>query len=229
MSLSPIPRVLSTFRRSRVRALLMGGQACILYGAAEFSRDVDLAVAVAPANLARLRAALDELQAEPVFFPPLSAGVAGPGPGQEDAARQGLAHGETPGRGRHRSRAGEARSRAGALLADRMPDLRSAARHFTKIPSAGRTGGHKAARPSGRNDRWRGLDRAASQAGRRARAGAGPSLLGSPPRGAGTVAPRPPARLKPATGALSLGADRMDRGKNGRRGSFRVAGARRRS
>lgn len=53
----------------------MGGQACILYGAAEFSRDIDLAVAIAPENLARLRAALDELQAEPVFFPALSAVV----------------------------------------------------------------------------------------------------------------------------------------------------------
>ena len=50
----------------------MGGQACILYGAAEFSRDVDVAVAGSPANLRRLRAALAQLDAEPVFFPPLS-------------------------------------------------------------------------------------------------------------------------------------------------------------
>jgi hypothetical protein len=42
----------------------MGGQACILYGAAEFTRDVDLAVAVAPANLERLRRALADLEAE---------------------------------------------------------------------------------------------------------------------------------------------------------------------
>lgn len=48
MSLSPIPKVLSTFHRKRVRALVMGGQACILYGATEFTRDVDFAVAVAP-------------------------------------------------------------------------------------------------------------------------------------------------------------------------------------
>ena len=41
---SPIARVLSSIRKHKVRALLMGGQACILYGAAEFSRDVDLAV-----------------------------------------------------------------------------------------------------------------------------------------------------------------------------------------
>jgi len=53
----------------------MGGQACILYGAAEFSRDVDVAVAVSPANLDRLRAALADLHAEPVLFPPLDAGA----------------------------------------------------------------------------------------------------------------------------------------------------------
>ncbi len=50
----------------------MGGQACIFYVAAEFSRDVDVAVSPSPENLQRLRAALDELKAGPVFFPPLS-------------------------------------------------------------------------------------------------------------------------------------------------------------
>jgi hypothetical protein len=29
-----------------MRYLLMGGQACILYGAAEFSRDLDIAIAI---------------------------------------------------------------------------------------------------------------------------------------------------------------------------------------
>ena len=53
----------------------MGGQACILYGAAEFSRDIDLAVLADEKNLARLRAALDELKAVPVFVPLLSADV----------------------------------------------------------------------------------------------------------------------------------------------------------
>ena len=72
MTSSPIPKVLSTLRRTRVKALLMGEQACILYGAAEFSRDVDVAVAASPANLRRLRAALAQLEAEPVLFPPLS-------------------------------------------------------------------------------------------------------------------------------------------------------------
>jgi len=50
----------------------MGGQACILYGAAEFSRDVDMAVLADERNLDRLQRALAELQAEAVYFPSLS-------------------------------------------------------------------------------------------------------------------------------------------------------------
>jgi hypothetical protein len=57
-------------RARRVRALLMGGQACVFYGAAEFSRDTDLAIAADAANLARLRRALDDLQAEAIAVPP---------------------------------------------------------------------------------------------------------------------------------------------------------------
>lgn len=53
----------------------MGGQACILYGAAEFSRDVDLAVAPDERNLDRLRGALAALRAEPVYLPPLGSEV----------------------------------------------------------------------------------------------------------------------------------------------------------
>ena len=71
----PIHKVLSTFLKHDVRALLIGGQACILYGAAEFSRDIDFAVAVAPGNLDRVRAALAELDAEQVYVPALSAEV----------------------------------------------------------------------------------------------------------------------------------------------------------
>jgi len=48
----------------------MGGQACVLYGAAEFSRDVDLALLPDPANLDRLREALDDLKAEVIAVPP---------------------------------------------------------------------------------------------------------------------------------------------------------------
>ena len=41
----------------------MGGQACVLYGAAEFSRDLDLALLVNEGNLERFRGLLAELQA----------------------------------------------------------------------------------------------------------------------------------------------------------------------
>ncbi len=68
---SPIAKVLSIFRKQRVRALLMGGQACILYGAAEFSRDIDLAVLATDKNLEHLRKALADLRAEQVFVPAL--------------------------------------------------------------------------------------------------------------------------------------------------------------
>ena len=53
-----ILRVLSTIRRYDVRALLMGGQACVLYGAAEYSRDLDLAVLATDEALPRLTAAM---------------------------------------------------------------------------------------------------------------------------------------------------------------------------
>jgi hypothetical protein len=49
----------------------MGGQACVFYGAAEFSRDTDLAILADAANLSRLRTALVELQAEVIAVPPL--------------------------------------------------------------------------------------------------------------------------------------------------------------
>ena len=47
----------------------MGGQACVFYGAAEFSRDVDFAILAEPENLRRLQAALDELGAEVIAIP----------------------------------------------------------------------------------------------------------------------------------------------------------------
>ena len=37
---NPILKVLSTLSSHQVRYLLMGGQACVFYGAAEFSRDI---------------------------------------------------------------------------------------------------------------------------------------------------------------------------------------------
>ena len=72
MTLSPILRVLSVFRKQKVKALLIGGQACIVYGAAEFSRDSDFVILASPANLAALGRALKALKASPVYFPDLS-------------------------------------------------------------------------------------------------------------------------------------------------------------
>ena len=48
----------------------MGGQACVLYGAAEFSRDTDLVILPDTDNLERLRRALHELQAHCIAVPP---------------------------------------------------------------------------------------------------------------------------------------------------------------
>lgn len=67
---NPTHRVLSSMRAHRVQALLMGGQACVLYGAAEFSRDTDFAILADAANLSRLRRALASLQAEVIAVPP---------------------------------------------------------------------------------------------------------------------------------------------------------------
>ena len=50
----------------------MGGQACVLYGAAEFSRDTDLALLASPENLAQLEAALGALGASVIAVPPLT-------------------------------------------------------------------------------------------------------------------------------------------------------------
>jgi hypothetical protein len=50
----------------------MGGQACVLYGAAEFSRDTDVAVLAEPENLDRLARALSELQATCIALPPFA-------------------------------------------------------------------------------------------------------------------------------------------------------------
>jgi hypothetical protein len=67
---NPIRKVLSSMRAHRVRALLMGGQACVFYGAAEFSRDTDFTIFADEKNLARLRKALADLRAEVIAVPP---------------------------------------------------------------------------------------------------------------------------------------------------------------
>ena len=70
---NPILKVLSELNQSGVLYLLMGGQACVLYGAAEFSRDTDIAVLSDAENLRQLAVAFDRLQAEPIAVPPFEA------------------------------------------------------------------------------------------------------------------------------------------------------------
>jgi len=70
---NPIRKVLSTLSTSGVRHLLMGGQACVLYGAAEFSRDTDVVIADDTENLTALQDALDRLHAERIAVPPFEA------------------------------------------------------------------------------------------------------------------------------------------------------------
>jgi len=71
---SPIQKVLSTLSSHHVRSLLIGGQACIFYGGAEFSRDADIAVLTSADNLRRLEKALVDLRAESIAVPPFAAG-----------------------------------------------------------------------------------------------------------------------------------------------------------
>jgi len=57
-------------REHQVQCLLMGGQACVLYGAAEFSRDTDLAILASEENAERLTQAMQALEAEVIAVPP---------------------------------------------------------------------------------------------------------------------------------------------------------------
>ncbi len=70
---NPIHKVLSTLTSHNVQCLLIGGQACIFYGAAEFSRDTDLVLLATTDNLQRLAEALAELQAVRIAIPPFAA------------------------------------------------------------------------------------------------------------------------------------------------------------
>jgi hypothetical protein len=56
-------------RMSGVQSLLMGGQACVLYGAAEFSRDADLAIVAESDNLQRIEQAMAYLKAVRIAVP----------------------------------------------------------------------------------------------------------------------------------------------------------------
>ena len=69
---TPIRQVLLTIQKHQVQALLMGGQACVFYGAAQFSKDVDFLILADDANFLELHAALDDLQAVRIAVPRFS-------------------------------------------------------------------------------------------------------------------------------------------------------------
>jgi hypothetical protein len=66
---TPIRQVLSTMQKHQVQALLMGGQACVFYGAAQFSKDIDFLLLAGEKNFAGLSSALQELGAQRVAVP----------------------------------------------------------------------------------------------------------------------------------------------------------------
>lgn len=70
MNPNPTLKVLSSMQEHGVQLLLMGGQACVFYGAAEFSRDVDFAILADDSNLERLSRALVDLEAAVIAVPP---------------------------------------------------------------------------------------------------------------------------------------------------------------
>lgn len=72
---TPIRQVLSTIQTNGVQALLMGGQACVFYGAAQVSKDVDLILLGQQENFSRLRAALGQLHAQRIAVPRFDPGL----------------------------------------------------------------------------------------------------------------------------------------------------------
>jgi len=66
---TPIRQVLSTIQTNGVQALLMGGQACVFYGAAQVSKDVDLVLLAQEENFSRLLIALEQLNAKRIAVP----------------------------------------------------------------------------------------------------------------------------------------------------------------
>ena len=66
---TPIRQVLFTIQKHQVQALLMGGQACVFYGAAQFSKDIDFLILAEEENFEGLHAALGELNAVRIDIP----------------------------------------------------------------------------------------------------------------------------------------------------------------
>ena len=71
----------------------MGGQACVFYGAAQFSKDVDFVLLAEAENYARLQAALTELDAGRIAVPPFDPAVLARGHAVHFSCRGGPANG----------------------------------------------------------------------------------------------------------------------------------------
>jgi len=56
-------------QKHQVMALLMGGQACVFYGAAQFSKDIDFLILAEDENFEGLHAALGEMKATRIAVP----------------------------------------------------------------------------------------------------------------------------------------------------------------
>lgn len=67
----PFERVLRALEEARVRFLIIGGQAAVIYGVSQFTQDADIWVEPTAGNVAALRRALKALHARPRFLPPL--------------------------------------------------------------------------------------------------------------------------------------------------------------
>lgn len=72
---NPIRQVLFTIQASGTRTLLMGGQACVFYGAAQVSKDVDFLILAEVANFKKLHEALATLMAKRIAVPPFDAAL----------------------------------------------------------------------------------------------------------------------------------------------------------
>ena len=70
-SSDPFAVALAALNRHRARYLVIAGRACVFYGAIEHTRDGDLWVELSAENLRRVRHALRDVGATPLFLPPL--------------------------------------------------------------------------------------------------------------------------------------------------------------
>ena len=66
---TPIRHVLSTIQAPGIQALLMGGQSCVFYGAAQVSKDIDFLILADQENFNALLEALQKLDAHRIALP----------------------------------------------------------------------------------------------------------------------------------------------------------------